>query len=60
MNKIQTLTKGHNSVTNVRKMMRTNLNLGLVNISAYTKFSEILSIYSQDIGRKQNYDRWTE
>ena len=29
-------------------------NLDLININAYIKFGEILSIYFQDIERKQN------
>ena len=33
-----------------------NSNLDLVNIDAYIKFGEILSICSQDIERKQNSD----
>ena len=32
----------------------------LVNMNAYIKFGEILSICSQDIERKQNYDRMTD
>ena len=36
--------------------MRNNHNLNLVNINAYIKFGEILSICSQDIERKQNSD----
>ena len=34
-------------------------NLDIVSISAYTKFCKILSICTQDIERKQNYDRIT-
>ena len=56
MNKIQTQIKGHNSVTNVRKMMLNYSNLDLVNINAYTKFGKILSIISQDIEQKLNYN----
>ena len=37
-------------------MTANNPNLDLVNINAYIKFSEILSICSQDIERKQYYD----
>ena len=36
--------KGHNSSTNVRKMMCNNPNVYLININAYIKFGEILSI----------------
>ena len=47
---------GHNSFTNVQKMMCNNPNLDLVNINANTKCVKILSICSQDIERKWNYD----
>ena len=64
LNEILTSINGPNSVTNARKMMCNNLNLDLVNIKVYTKFSEILSIFSQDIEQKRNYggqtDRMTE
>ena len=46
--------KGHNSGTNVRKMMCNNPNVDLVNMNAYIKFDKILSICSQDIERKRN------
>ena len=36
--------------------MYNNPNIDLININAYTKFSEILSICSQDIEWKLNYD----
>ena len=36
-------------------MMCNSLNLDLVNMNAYTKIGEILSICSQDIERKQNF-----
>ena len=55
-NKILTSIKGHNSATNLRKMINNNPNLDIVNMNAYTKFGEILSICSQDIERKQNSD----
>ena len=42
--------------TNVPRMMCNNPMLDLVNINAYIKFDEILSICSQDIEWKQNYD----
>ena len=54
-NQIFGLIKGHNSGTNVRKMMCNNPNLDLVNMNAYIKFDEILSICSHDIERKQNF-----
>ena len=53
--KILVLIKGHNSGTNVRKMMCNNPNVDLVNINAYIKFGEIMSICSQDIEQKQNF-----
>ena len=52
--------KGHNSGTIVQKMMCNITNLDLVNMNAYIKFGEILSICSQDIERKQNYDGMME
>ena len=36
-------------------MTDNNPNLDFVNINAYIKFCEILSIRSQDIERKQNF-----
>ena len=36
-------------------MMCNNPELDLVNMNAYIKFGEILSIGSQDIERKQNF-----
>ena len=56
LNEILTSVKGHNSVTDKRKMMRINPNIDLVNINAYIKFCEILSTCSQDIERKRNSD----
>ena len=38
--------------------MCNNPNIDLVNMNAYVKFGEILSICSQDIEWKQNYDEW--
>ena len=40
--------KGHNTGTNVRKMICNNSNVDLVNMNTYKKFGEILSICSQD------------
>ena len=40
----------------LRKLTCNNPNLILVYISAYAKFGQIPSIYSQDIERKQNSD----
>ena len=44
-----TRIKGHNSITNMRKMMLNNSNLALVNMKAYIIFGESLSSNSQDI-----------
>ena len=45
-------------------MMCNNPNLDLINIdakfNAYTKFNDLLSIYSQDIEWKRNFDIHTE
>ena len=59
-NKIQTSIKGHDIVTNAKKKkkkkkMGNNSNLDLVNMNAYIKFGEFLSIGSQDIERKRNF-----
>ena len=51
-----TLIKGPNSVLNLRKIMRTNPNLDLININAYMKFGQIIFISSQDIERKRICD----
>ena len=40
--------------------MRNDRNLDIVSINTYTKFGQILSIFTQDIERKQNYDRITD
>ena len=54
-NKILAKIKGHNSGTNVRKIICNNPNVDLVYLNAYIKFGEILSISSQDIEWKQNF-----
>ena len=52
---------GRNSVTNLQKMAGNNpCKVDLVSMNANTKFNEIVSIGSQDIVRKQNYDGMTE
>ena len=56
-NEILTPIKAHNSVTNLRKSMRYNRNLDLVNINACTKFGKILPVCSQNIERKLNSER---
>ena len=50
------ISKGHNSVTNLRTMTGYNLNLELVNVNSYTKFGKIISMSSCNIERKQNSD----
>ena len=55
-NKNLTSVKGHNTITNVPKMVPNNPNLVLVNINAHTKLGEILSVSSLDIERKQKSD----
>ena len=47
--------RGHNSGTNVQTMTCDNLKLDLVNMNAYIKCDENLSICSQDIERKRNF-----
>ena len=51
-----TSTKGHNSVTNLRKMTGNNPKLGLLNIIAHRKFGQIISFSSKDIERKRNFE----
>ena len=53
-NKILVLIKSHTSGTNMGKMTCNNPKLGLVNMNAYIKLREIMSICSQDIERKRN------
>ena len=48
--------KGHNSVTNLRKMTGDNPNLDIVDMNAYIKLGEILSICFQIIEQIQNSD----
>ena len=50
------ISKGHNSVTNLRTMTGYNLNLDLVNINSHTEFGKILSMSSCNIERKQKSD----
>ena len=47
--------KGRNSVKILQKT-GNNPKLDLVNVDVYTKFGQILSIRSQDIERKRNFD----
>ena len=53
-NQILTSIKGCNSVANLRKTKIYNTNLDLVTM--YTNFGLILSIRSQDIEQKPNFD----
>ena len=55
-NQILTLIKGRNSVANLRKTKIYNTNLDLVTDNVYTNFGLILSIRSQDIEQKPNFD----
>ena len=55
-NQILTSIKGHNSVANLRKTKIYNTNLDLVTDNVYTNFGLILSIPSQDIEQKPNFD----
>ena len=53
---ILTSIKGRNSVENLRKTTIYNTNLDLVTDSVHTNFGLILSIRSQDIEQKPNFD----
>ena len=55
-NQILTLIKGRYSVANLRKTKIYNANLDLVTDNVYTNFGLILSIRSQDIEQKPNFD----
>ena len=55
-NKILTSIKGHNSVKILQKMTGNNPKLDLVNDDVHTKFGRLLSIRSQDIERKRNFE----
>ena len=46
---------GHNSGTDMPKRTCNNANIDLVNMNAYIKFNDDLSICSQDIVRKRNF-----
>ena len=58
LSKNQSLTsiKGRNSIANLRKTKIYNTNLDLVTDNVYTNFGLILSIPSQDIEQKPNFD----
>ena len=55
-NEILTSIKGRYSVKIFQKMMGNNPELELVNVDVHTKFGQILSICSQDIEQKKNFD----
>ena len=55
-NKIMTSIKRRNSVANLRKSKSYNTNLDLFTDNVYTNFGLILSIRSQDIEQKPNFD----
>ena len=55
VNVILTSIKGHNSLTNLRKMTANNPKVELVSLNSYIKFGENLSICSKDIEQKQNF-----
>ena len=54
-NRILTSIQGSNSVANLQKKIY-NTNIDLVNDNVFTKFGLILSIRSQDIEQKPNFD----
>ena len=55
-NQILTSIKGRNSVANLRKTKIYNTNLDHVTDNVYTNCGLILSIPSQDIEQKPNFD----
>ena len=55
-NQILTSIKGRNSVANLRNTKIYNTNLDLVTDNVYTNFGLILSIRSQGIEQKPNFD----
>ena len=55
-NQILTSIKGRNSVANLRKIKIYYTNLDLITDNVYTNFGLILSIRSQDIEQKLNFD----
>ena len=55
-NQILTSIKGRNSVANLRNTKIHNTNLDLVTDNVYTNFGLILSIRSQVIKQKPNFD----
>ena len=55
-NEILTSIKGRNSIKIFGKMTGNNPKLDLVNVVVHIKFGQFLSIPSQDIERKRNFD----
>ena len=55
-NEILTITKGHNFVLNLQKLMHNNPNLDVVKVNVNAEFDWIPSICSQDIEQKWNSD----
>ena len=55
-NEILTSIKGCNSIKILQKMTGKYPKLDLVNVYVLTKFGQIMSICSQDIERKRNFD----
>ena len=55
-NRILTSIKGRNSIANLRKTKIYNTNLDLVTDNVYTNFGLIVSIHSQGIELKPNFD----
>ena len=55
-NQILTSIKGRKTFANLRKTKIYNTNLDLVTDNVYTNFGLILSIRSQDIEQKPNFD----
>ena len=55
-NQILTSIKGRYSVANFQKIKIYNTNLDLVTDNVYTNFGLILSIRTQDIEQKPNFD----
>ena len=55
-NEILTSIKGRNSVKILQKLTDNNPKLDLVNVDVHTTFGQTLSIHSQDIERKRNFD----
>ena len=54
-NEILTITKGHNTVVNFRKLTCLNPNLDLVKVNTYAKIDPIPSIRLLDIEQKRNF-----